>query len=189
VLGPVLGLLVHLACGLDGDLGLQLRTSWPCRHATNVEKLARAEDDAHRFHVLPEAAKAAFEMGRTQDARHYAEEALRLAPQFRNQWSHGNAIHDGHMVLGRVALRENNVVAARTELLQAGRTRGSPNLNSFGPNVSLAKDLLERKQTDVVLQYFGLCARFWKFDRERLERWTVQVKAGEMPKLGGNLVY
>jgi hypothetical protein len=93
------------------------------------------------------------------------------------------------MVLGRVALRKGDLEAAKRELMEAGRTPGSPQLNSFGPNMSLAKDLLERKETDTVLAYFELCGKFWALEQGNLRRWSVLAKAGEMPDFGPNLLY
>jgi hypothetical protein len=82
---------------------------------------------------------------------------------------------------------QGNVEEAEQRLLAAGRTSGSPNLNSFGPNMRLARDLLERGRQDVVLEYFELCRVFWP--RRELDRWAEQVKAAEMPDFGANLAY
>jgi hypothetical protein len=142
-----------------------------------------------RFYALDEAAKASFEMCKRDEARQYAAEALKLADRFPDDWNYGNAIHDGHMVLGRVALGNGDVESANRELLLAGKTPGSPQLNSFGPNMSLAKDLLEKKQTDTVIEYFGLCGAFWKMEGGNLKRWTVLAKGGETPDFGANLLY
>jgi hypothetical protein len=81
------------------------------------------------------------------------------------------------------------VEAAKRELLLAGATPGSPQLDSFGPNMSLAKGLLEQDQTDTVVEYFGLCATFWDLERGNLKRWSILAKAGEIPDFGANLVY
>jgi len=62
-------------------------------------------------------------------------------------------------------------------------------MNSFGPNMSLARDLLEQGERDVVLQYFDLCRNFWKMGQDQLDHWTKDVKAGNMPDFGANLVY
>ena len=62
-------------------------------------------------------------------------------------------------------------------------------MNSFGPNVSLAKDLLEKGERDVVIQYLGLCRKFWKLDRGRLDKWIHEIKDGKIPDFGANLVY
>jgi tetratricopeptide (TPR) repeat protein len=182
------GLTVALAncgCFFFGDYP----TTWEGRHKKAVEDLDAAADDIHRFYALNDAAKAAFELGKSDEAETHARQALDLAPRFRDDWNYGNAIHDGHMVLGRVALRKGDLEAAKRELMEAGRTPGSPQLNSFGPNMSLAKDLLERKETDTVLAYFELCGKFWALEQGNLRRWSVLAKAGEMPDFGPNLLY
>ena len=45
---------------------------------------------------------------------------------------------------------------ANAYLLAVGRTPGSPQLNSFGPNMALAAELLQKEVRDTVLQYFEL---------------------------------
>ena len=163
--------------------------TWEGRYKKAMEELRTAADDVHRFYALPEAAKASFETGKTEDARAYAQQTLDLASRFRDDWNYGNAIHDGHMVLGRVALRKGDVAAAKRELLEAGGTPGSPQLDSFGPNMSLAKDLLEHKEVDTVVAYFDLCREFWKMEDGKLRRWSVLAKAGETPDFEANLLY
>jgi len=56
------------------------------------------------------------------------------------------------MVLGRLALRDGNIAAAKAFLLEAGKSTGSPQMNSFGPNLSLAKDLLQKGEKEVVIK-------------------------------------
>jgi hypothetical protein len=46
--------------------------------------------------------------------------------------------------LGLIAVHKNDIETARRELLESGKTPGSPTLNSFGPNMILAKELLEK---------------------------------------------
>ena len=62
-------------------------------------------------------------------------------------------------------------------------------MNSFGPNMSLAKDLLEKGERDTVLQYFELCRKFWTMDYGKLDEWSQEVRAGKIPRFGANLVY
>lgn len=82
---------------------------------------------------------------------------------------------------------EDDVALARHHLVEAGRVEGSAPLGSFGPNMSLAAELLERGEKDVVLEYFELCSKFWP--SEKLADWAAMVKGGRMPDFGGNLVY
>lgn len=136
----------------------------------------------NRGDLLPDAAKAAFEAGELAKARGYAEEALAGDGQ-----RDGHNLHHGHLILGRIALRGGDVAKAREHLLAAGKTSGSPALNSFGPNMALAKELLEKKEQQVVLDYFKLCASFWK--KDRLDAWASEVRAGKIPDFGANLEY
>ena len=142
-----------------------------------------------RFYLLNEAAKQAADKGDWPLAMTRAQEALALAPQFLKDWNYGNAIHDGHMVLGRVALARGNKKEAIRRLLLAGATPGSPQLDSFGPNMSLARDLLTAGEKTAVLRYFDLCARFWKMGGPAMKQWRADIRANRTPDFGANLDY
>lgn len=148
------------------------------------ELLGKADGD----HLLEDLAKAAFVAGETKKAREYADAMLSNAA---GGWNFGNRIHHGHLTLGRLALAEGNLEEARDRLLKAGQTPGSPQLDTFGPNMALAKDLLERGEKEVVLKYFELCSEFWNSERDlnTLAEWTSLARAGRMPDFGANLVY
>jgi hypothetical protein len=154
-----------------------------------IQRLATAKSDQDRFYALNDAAEQGLVIGKTEEARRNAEELLGLLPRFVGDWNYGNAIQDGNLVLGRIAVREGRIAEAKQRLLEAGRSPGSPQMNSFGPNMSLAKDLLEKAETEAVLEYFGLCRKFWALDRGHLDQWTQEVKAGRVPDFGPNLVY
>jgi len=154
-----------------------------------AKRLATAPTEAIKFHALDDAAKESFEVGRTDDARKYANELLALAPKYLGDANYGDAIQDGNLVLGRIALKEGRIEEAKARLLEAGKSPGSPQMDSFGPNMSLAKDLLEKGERDVVLQYFDLCRKFWSMGHAKLDQWTKDVKAGQTPDFGANLLY
>jgi tetratricopeptide (TPR) repeat protein len=135
---------------------------------------------------LPETA---FEAGDLSKAGVYAQRLLDEAPGYRANWNYGNAIHKGNLVLGRIAVREGRIADAVTLLRASGETPGSPQLNSFGPNMSLASDLLQQGETEAVLGYFELCRVFWKMGGSRLDAWTRDVLAGNAPAFGANLRY
>lgn len=134
-------------------------------------------------------AEMAFEAGDLSKARAYAERLLDEAKSSRGNWDHGNKIHKGNLVLGRIAVREGRIAEAVTLLRASGETPGSPQLDSFGPNMSLAKDLLEQREIDAVLAYFESCRVFWKMGGTRLDAWIQEVKAGRVPNFGANLRY
>lgn len=154
-----------------------------------LEKLAEAKTDQQRFHTLREAAKQSFVMGKMEDAKSYANKLLELLPRFTNDWNYGNAVHDANLVLGRIAVQEGRMEDAKRHLLDAGKSPGSPQLNSFGPNMSLAKDLVEKGEREVVQEYFELCHKFWQLDNGKLDQWSQVVKSGKTPDFGANLIY
>jgi hypothetical protein len=63
-------------------------------------------------------------------------------------------------------LREGKLADAKAYLLKAGATSGSPQLNSFGPQMPLARELLEKGEKETVLQYLDLVSKFWASDNE-----------------------
>ena len=159
---------------------------WPARYAEAKARIEAATTDLERFTFLPTLAKAAFELGAIDEAEAWARESLDLATTFRNNWNYGNAIHDGHSTLGLVALRRGRRDEAAEELLLAGETPGSPQLDSFGPNMLLARELFETVERAAVLQYFELCRRFWENERGRLQSWSDDVRAERKPDFGAN---
>lgn len=148
-----------------------------------------AKNANERFCALGHAAKNAFNAGDTADAKKYAEELFQLTPQFKDDWNYGNAIQDANLVLGRLALAEGNLQEAKQRLLASAESNGSPQMNSFGPNMSLAKDLLAKGEKETVLTYFERCGKFWTMGTDRLKLWTEIVKKGETPDFGANLCY
>jgi hypothetical protein len=144
-----------------------------------------------RVDAMPETdlPAMAFDTGDMTKARSYAEQLLTEVGSDRSQWNYGDAVHKGNLILGRIAVREGRLAEAVTFLRASGDTPGSGVLNSFGPNMSLAKDLLERGEVEAVLNYFESCRLFWKMGGTRLDAWSKDVQAGNIPNFGANLRY
>jgi len=134
--------------------------------------------------ALPELAKAALAAGALDKAVAYAKEGL-----VPNGGIDGQSTFDCNIVLGQVALRNGNVTEAAEYLIASGKSSGSPALNSSGPNMSLAKELLEKGQSDVVLEFFTLCKRFWINHAKLLDTWSETVQKGGVPNFGTHQQY
>jgi hypothetical protein len=117
---------------------------------------ASGTDREKAFYNMTKLAPAEFSKGNLDRAHEIAEDLLKESPNWQKNWNYGNAIQAANVVLGRAALQEGEIDHAKEYLLAAGRTPGSPQLNSFGPDMTLAKDLLKRGEKDVVLEYFSL---------------------------------
>lgn len=151
--------------------------------------LDAARNETERFYALNRAAKNALKAGKTEEAQKLAEELLRYAQTQTNDWNYGNAIQDANQVLGRIALSKGDIAEAKKRLLASADSKGSPQMNSFGPNMQLAKEVLALNEKQVVLEYFGRCSRFWELGADRLAAWTEAVEKGKVPEFGANLDY
>jgi hypothetical protein len=139
-------------------------------------------DSLRRTLSLPRLAKAALAANDVEKAVAYAQEGLRNGAD-------GQATFDCNLVLGEVALQNGQIAEASQYLIASGKSSGSPALGSFGPNMSLAKALLEKGESEVVLQFFDLCKTFWTGHAQVLDNWSQIVRKGGMPNFGANLLY
>jgi len=146
-----------------------------------LAELDAAASERHRFHALPDAARGAYELGRFDLAAALAAESLERAASYKGDWNYGNAIHMGHTVKGLLALRGGNEDLAIVELRAAGATPGSPQLDSFGPSMALARALLRAGKSEEVLRYLEQCQSFWKMGDTWLAIWDKKIRAGEVP--------
>jgi hypothetical protein len=164
-------------------------TPTPAARLTELEQKLPASGTA-RHYALSNLAKAAFDAGDYTKAESYARELLAGVSTNKKDWNYGNAIFYGNMIVGRVALaRDKNVSLAKSSLLASAQSQGSPNLNSFGPNMSLAKDLIAAGERDTVVEFFRLCSAFWQPQFSKLDEWSALVKTGGTPNFGANLLY
>ena len=157
----------------------------PSDRAPILEKaLANAVTENQKFFVLDDLARARLALGDTAKAAELAKTVLAMAERMPNDWNYGNAIHHGNLVLGQIALANGNLDEAKGRLLAAGRTKGSPQLNSFGPSWELAQDLLNHGERTAVLNYIALVRAFWKNHDANLDSWDAAIRAGAVPRLG-----
>ncbi len=148
-------------------------------------------------------ASEALDQGRTAAVTAYAKRLLAKNTD-RSSWNYGNVIYDANELLGQAALREGRIEDAKKYLLEAGNTPGSPQLDSFGPDNTLARELLQRGEKKVVLEYLDLVARFWTHTSEselksltpeqrrsteeldaanadNIKQWKAEIRAGKIP--------
>lgn len=98
-------------------------------------------------------------------------------------------INTSNSIKGRIALLNNQLELAKSHLIKSGQIKSSPTLGSFGPNMSLAKDLLQLGESKIVIEYLELCKLFWEHDSGQIEKWKEQISNNQIPNFGGNLIY
>lgn len=168
----------------------------PPKSATDLKgEYATETDPEKKFYLLTDYvnqyASKDIPADERKEIKAAAESLLKMAPKFKGTWNYGNAIHQGNLVIGRVQLADDKMKSAESYLLAASMTPGSPQLNSFGPNMTLAKELLEKQHTSVVIKYINNCLKFWEGTDavDRANTWKKQITAKEVPDFGANLVY
>ena len=139
--------------------------------------------------LLPRMAKAALEIpGELDFADKEADLMLSLIGATSEEWSAGELFYYGYFTKGMVAFKRGDTNKAVEFLLKSAETSGSPVFNR-GPNMSLAKALLEAGQKDAVLEFLDKCGKFWKYDRSKREKWISEIKDGKIPDFGDKLYY
>ena len=154
------------------------------RALADFERAYELSGELERGSLLDDLAKTAFAAGDLEKARGYAEAMLKAVP---DDWNRGNRIHYGNLVLGRIALVDGDLEEVRARLIAAGQTPGSPQLNSFGPDMALAKALFERGERQTVLRYLELCLEFWEMGQDELKNWIALIEGGRTPDFTGQL--
>lgn len=141
------------------------------------------EDAYSRWAWLDDAAELAYEIEDYDKAKSYSIESLSLSSNYKSDWNYGNSIHNSNMVLGRLSLRNGNMEKAKEHLLESAKSEGSPQLDTFGPSLKLADELLIAGEKDVVLRYLTSISSFWEMDNGCINDWIIQIENNQEPEL------
>lgn len=138
--------------------------AWKMRwsEVLSLKTLVNGIDYSRKDAPITSMADASYlvDKGRTAAVTAFAKRLLARSTD-RTSWQYGDIIYGANELLGRAALREGRIGDARRYLLEAGKTPGSRQLNSFGPSNTLAREMLAKGQRETVLQYLDLVAKFW----------------------------
>lgn len=127
-----------------------------------------------------QAARLLLHFGHLKKARVHAQAMVKVAAGIHDGMD-GKQVHSGHVILGRIALREGDVGEARARLELAGRTAGAAQLGC--PEMALANELLQHDERNAVLQYLLLCRTACDSYGDTLDRWIAQLRDGLIPEL------
>jgi hypothetical protein len=156
--------------------GVDLEQTWNPPNSAVTPQL-------RKFYELERELRKLVEAKRFDSVKSIGEEYLAAAENYKCNWNYGNAIHDAHSALGMRELVLGNVDSAKKHLLAAGKSPGSPQLNSFGPELYLADALLKRGASKDVTEYLRGVGRFWELDYGVVAEWLSEIKRGERPTL------
>jgi hypothetical protein len=173
--------------------GASLRYLVPARDTLSKAVKTSRHDKELRHHL--NKIKEHISLASLEAGHDLTEADTALANTTTQSWNYGNKIYDKHTKLGRIALRKGNLDQAKKHLLAAGHTPGSPQLNSWGPDFTLARELAEKGEYDTVIVFLDLVARFWanpdttperykclaSDNLKLLESWKKELQAGKIP--------
>lgn len=157
--------------------------------AAGMDQMDESNRRVFEASMISKLLNAAFAAGELAKAKDYANRLLMTDFVVNSAGRAGNEIHAANIILGRIALKQGDLKRAKEHLRKAGQVSGGATLSSFGPNMSLAKELLEQGEAQIVLEYLDLCNLFWDRGREDLQHWEVTIRKGGMPDFGANLGY
>jgi hypothetical protein len=91
-------------------------------------------------------------------------------------WKHGPGAYAFGRLTGRKCALLHGLRSAAERALRRGKLDKASRL--------------ARELVDLVLQYFDLCAAFWKYDLQgSLPAWAAEVRERQIPDLRANLLY
>lgn len=151
-----------------------------------------------RFYDLSQEMSGAYKRGNDALAGSLALEYLQGAAKFPCNWNYGNAVHNANVILGLIALRKGRRAEAVVHLYAAGETPGSPQLDTFGPSLLLARELARVGEYKAAADYLVSISRFWKatdrsftgfmfpqlHDPDPLRTWVRELESGRVPDFG-----
>lgn len=137
----------------------------------------------NRFYELNSLSIKKYQQGDFISAKKLAVEYLTLADSYKNNWNYGNAIHDANRILGLISYQSGKYDEAALYLSHAGKSSGSPQLDTFGPELDLANLLLKKGKTVEVKSYLLGIQDFWEMDNGVVKEWIDAIDRDELPEL------
>lgn len=166
---------------------LSIRVPTPEEQLLHIEELM-AERPQTRIGFLAQAAKLALDAGQLDKADGFAKDLRTLAEPESNMLQ-SVSVHAAHILLGRVALQgTHDLVTAKAELLAAARVAPAA-IQKFGPNMSLARDLLAAGERATVLEYVNSFHDLSPEAMDKLNRWAKLIQSGAIPDFGANILF
>jgi tetratricopeptide (TPR) repeat protein len=138
--------------------------------------LALTQNPAARRTLSGDMADAAFRIGDFPAAAELAKIYLKSSDR--------PAVQRANTILGRVALRADDLTSAKQYLLDSADSGAARDIALSGPILVLAQELMDRGERDAVLQYLRHCLALWPRGEAILRIWIAEIQEGRTPKFG-----
>jgi len=138
--------------------------------------LALTQNPAARRALSGDMADAAFRIGDFPLAAELAKIYLKSSDR--------PAVQRANTILGRVALRTDDITGAKRFLLDSADSNAARDIALSGPILVLAQELIERGERETVVQYLEDCLALWPRGEAILRIWIAQIHEGRTPNFG-----
>ena len=105
-----------------------------------------------------------------ETARNYIQQYENLRNALPVSQQSGDALHQINIAKGWLALRDADDKSAIHFLIESTKVKGSPLLSSFGPDMTMVRELYKRGKIQATLDYLTLSESFWKSDSAKDNR-------------------
>lgn len=146
-----------------------------------IEAQKKAIDKPRSYPLVKYAAEICYKSANFEESKAFTLKLKENIDSFDRYTSKGQMLHDYHTLMGRHAIQDGDIEEAKKHLMQSIDVNPSAVMESFGPNMELAGDLLKQGEKDTVLSYLDGCAEFWK--DEPLQLWKTKIRENKMPGL------
>ena len=116
-------------------------TEFAYKALVQFERAYELSDGPRRTGLVKDLAQMATTANQHGKGREYAQALL---THDTADWNSRGHHHHGHLVLGSIALAEDDIEEAKRRLLAAGESMASSEPNAVEPNMSLAGELLKK---------------------------------------------
>ena len=167
------------ACGEEFDCS-------NCNHGTEFSWNPSSENlttSLKWFYQLEYEIEKAYKNNNYAEVERLVKQNLDYAKKYRCNWNYGNAIYSSNLILGLISFNKGEIDKSTEYLIRAGKTPGSPQLDSFGPNFDLANKLLRKGRHEEVKLFLKDINRFWKTSDGLVEEWITEINNGKTPNL------
>ncbi len=134
-----------------------------------------------RASFLPNLTCLSWLAGQYEKTKSYADESATIGGGLTGVDDKHLVLYWGYHFLGLLASAANDFDSAKSYLIRSGEVAGGPALAITGPNMTLAKVLLERGETNSVLAFMAAWSGRWNQDGGRLALWESVVRGGAVP--------
>jgi hypothetical protein len=145
---------------------------------TPPEQLSQSD----KMYLLRGPMEEAFWDGKMDEAESKARELLALAARNTNEPEYGNAVFFANMSLGHVMLRRGEKRQAAGYLLAASVAPPTDDLRYRDIYMTLARQLVDLGERDVVAEFLDRCAQF-NYRGKEMAEWAAQIRMGINPDL------